>query len=134
MAVCRPPYPLLQPSAAGLRAIWVITLPAPPATLPRRRHSADLGDIFEFGAQANLDPKVYEAAMTLLGGDVSDPIVDSDGIHIVVMNERRAPQLLDYDAVRTRVWADIKTEAQEKIKNATYRYLRGKADILTADS
>jgi parvulin-like peptidyl-prolyl isomerase len=72
--------------------------------------------------------------MTLLGGDVSDPIVDSDGIHIVVMNERRAPQLLDYDAVRTRVWADIKTEAQEKIKNATYRYLRGKADILTADS
>jgi hypothetical protein len=33
LAVCRPPYPLLQPSAAGLRKIWVITPPAPPATI-----------------------------------------------------------------------------------------------------
>jgi len=40
---------------------------------------------------------------------------------------------LDYEAVRPRVWTDIKNDAQEKIKNATYQYLRSKADILAAD-
>jgi parvulin-like peptidyl-prolyl isomerase len=93
----------------------------------------DLGDIFDFAAQANLKPKVYEATKPLQSGQVSDPVNDSDGIHIVVMNERKVPQTPDYEAVRPRVWTDMKKQAQEKIKNATYQYLRSKADILAAD-
>ena len=94
----------------------------------------DVGDIFDFAAEANLSPKVYATAQKLRAGEVSDPLADSDGVHILVMNARNAPRPLDYEAVRPRVWTDIKTDAQEKIKNATYKYLRSKADILAASS
>ena len=94
----------------------------------------DMGDIFDFAAEANLSPKVYATAQKLRAGEVSDPLADSDGVHILVMNARNAPRPLDYEAVRPRVWTDIKTDAQEQIKNATYKYLRSKADILAASS
>lgn len=92
----------------------------------------DLGDIFDFAAEANLTPKTYAATQKLQSGQISDPIVDNDGIHIVVMNARKAPVALNYDQVRSRVWTDIKNEAQEKIKNSTFAYLRNKSEILTA--
>lgn len=94
----------------------------------------DLGDIFDFAAQANLGARVYAVARQLPAGHISDPINETDGVHIVVMNARKAPQALDYESVRPQVWADIKTDAQDKIKNATYGYLRSKAEILTAET
>jgi hypothetical protein len=94
----------------------------------------DLGDIFDFAAQERLQPKVYAAVKKLEAGQVSDPVSDSDGIHIVTMTRRKVPEALDFNSVRERVWSDIKTEAQDRIRNATYSYLRSKADILAADS
>jgi hypothetical protein len=94
----------------------------------------DLGDIFDFAAQEKLRPKVYAAVRKLDAGQVSDPVTDSDGIHVVVMTQRKAPRALDFNAVRERVWGDIKTESQDRIRNATYSYLRSKSDILAADS
>lgn len=93
----------------------------------------DLGDIFDFAAQANLAPKVYEATKSLQAGQVSDPISGTDGIHIVVMTARKVAQTPGFEEVRARVWTDMKRQAQEKIKNATYQYLRSKADILVTD-
>jgi hypothetical protein len=94
----------------------------------------DLDDIFDFAAQAKLNSKVYASIKDLPAGRVSDPINDIDGIHVVVMNERKISRAQDYAAVRSRVWTDIKKEAQDKIRDATYRYLRDKAEILAADS
>ena len=50
------------------------------------------------------------------------------------MISRSTPTAPDFPDVRERVWSDLKTEAQDKIRNATYGYLRNKADILAADS
>jgi PPIC-type PPIASE domain len=94
----------------------------------------DLDDIFDFAAQAKLTPNVYAVAKKLSAGQVSDPINDTDGIHIVVITARSTPKAPDFAAVRERVWADLKTEAQDNIRNATYGYLRNKADILAADA
>jgi hypothetical protein len=94
----------------------------------------DLGDIFDFAAQEKLQPKVYAAVSQLPAGQVSDPVSAGDGLHIVVMNERKMPAALNFNAVRERVWSDLKTEAQDRIRNATYNYLRSKADIIAADS
>jgi PPIC-type PPIASE domain len=94
----------------------------------------DLDDIFDFAAEAKLNPKVYAAIKNLPAGQVSDPIDAADGIHIVIINARKVSEPLDYGAVRSRVWTDLKKEAQDKIRNATYRYLRDKAEILAADS
>lgn len=90
----------------------------------------DTGEIFEFAAQAKLEAQVYAAAATLQGGQVSEPIRQSDGIHVVVMLEHRMPARQDYAAVADRVWADYKAEAQRRVQQANVRYLRGRADIL----
>lgn len=94
---------------------------------------ADLGEIFEFAAEAKLPPAVFAATRKLPVGAVSEPIVvEGEGTHIVVMGKRRQSEPLDFATVRSRVWGDIKNVQQEKVRSATLKYLRSKSMILTA--
>lgn len=88
------------------------------------------GEIFEFAAKAKLGTEVYAAVATLRGGQVSDPIRQSDGAHVVVMLEHRMPVQEDYAAAADKVWTDYKNEAQTRVREANVRYLRSRADIL----
>jgi len=80
----------------------------------------DLGDIFDFAAEAKLSPKIYAATKKLEAGQVSDPIDDSDGLHIVVMNARKQSKALDYDAVRSRVWTERHVSGGHSTKDCEY--------------
>ena len=90
----------------------------------------DTGDIFEFAAKAKLGAPVYAAAAALHGGQVSDPIQQSDGVHLVVMLEHRMPTQQDYAAAADKVWTDYKSSAQTRVLEANVAYLRRRADIL----
>jgi parvulin-like peptidyl-prolyl isomerase len=90
----------------------------------------DTGEIFEFAARAKLAREIYAAAATLQGGQVSEPIRQNDGAHVVVMIEHRMPVREDYAAAADQVWTDYKNEAQARVREANVRYLRGRADIL----
>jgi parvulin-like peptidyl-prolyl isomerase len=90
----------------------------------------DTGEIFEFAARAKLAKEVYAAAATLQGGQVSEPIRQNDGTHVVVMLEHRMPVREDYAAAADQVWTDYKNEAQARVREANVRYLRSRADIL----
>jgi parvulin-like peptidyl-prolyl isomerase len=90
----------------------------------------DTGEVFEFAAKAKLGAEVYAAAATLPGGQVSDPIPQSDGVHVVVMLEHRMPVQEDYAAAADKVWNDFKNDAQAQVREAEVRYLRSRADIL----
>ena len=90
----------------------------------------DTGEVFEFAAKAKLGAEVYAAAATLQGGQVSDPIAQSDGVHVVVMLEHRMPVQEDYAAAADKVWNDFKNDAQAQVREAEVRYLRSRADIL----
>ena len=90
----------------------------------------DTGDIFEFAAKAKLGAEVYAAAAMLHGGQVSDPIPQSDGVHVVVMLEHRMPVQQDYAAAADKVWSDYKSAARARVLEANVRYLRSRADIL----
>jgi parvulin-like peptidyl-prolyl isomerase len=90
----------------------------------------DTGEIFEFAAKAKLGPKVYAAAAILRGGQVSDPIGQSDGTHVIVMLEHRMPAQQGYAAAADKVWTDYKIDAQARVREANVRYLRSRADIL----
>jgi PPIC-type PPIASE domain len=93
--------------------------------------NADLGDIYEFAAEANLPAAVYAAATKLQTGEVSEPIsVIGEGTHIVVMVKRRNSEPQGFEEVRSRVWTDIKNEEQEKVRTSTLNYLRSKSEIL----
>jgi parvulin-like peptidyl-prolyl isomerase len=90
----------------------------------------DTGEIFEFAARAKLAREIYAAAATLQGGQVSEPIRQNDGTHVVVMIEHRMPVREDYAAAADQVWTDYKNEAQARVREANVRYLRSRADIL----
>jgi hypothetical protein len=90
----------------------------------------DTGEIFEFAAKAKLTREIYAAAATLQGGQVSVPIPQNDGVHLVVMLEHRMPVREDYAAAADRVWTDYKNDAQARVREANVRYLRARADIL----
>jgi parvulin-like peptidyl-prolyl isomerase len=90
----------------------------------------DTGEIFEFAARAKLPRDIYAVAAALKGGQVSEPLRQSDGVHVVVMLEHRMPVREDYAAAADKVWTDYKNEAQARVRDANVRYLRSRADVL----
>jgi parvulin-like peptidyl-prolyl isomerase len=90
----------------------------------------DTGEIFEFAARAKLAREIYAIVATLQSGQISEPIRQSDGVHVVVMLEHRMPVREDYATATDQVWTDYKNEAQARVREANVRYLRSRADIL----
>jgi parvulin-like peptidyl-prolyl isomerase len=93
----------------------------------------DLGDVFDFSAKARLDAPVFAVASTLSAGQTSDPVLCSDGAHIVVMMKREPPRQRPFAEVRNEVWTDLKKDAQDQVRNGNLKYLTGKADIRIAE-
>ena len=89
--------------------------------------------MFDFAAKARLDPKVFEAARSLSGGEVSDPVITSDGVHVVVMVKRVPPAQRGFAEVANEVWRDVSDDAKRRVRAANLEYLRSKADIELAD-
>jgi hypothetical protein len=93
----------------------------------------DTGNIFDFSARARLDPGVFAVATKLAPGQVSEPTIAADGgVHIVVMIERAPPLQRQYADVGNEVWADLKKEAQTQVRAANLKYLRNKANLMSA--
>jgi parvulin-like peptidyl-prolyl isomerase len=90
----------------------------------------DTGQVFEFAAKAKLGAEVYAAAARLQAGQVSEPIPQGDGVHLVVMLEHRMPVPEEYATAADKVWTDFKNDAQAQVRAAEVRYLRSRADIL----
>jgi parvulin-like peptidyl-prolyl isomerase len=93
----------------------------------------DTGDVFDFAAKARLDAPVFEAARQLHAGEISDPIMTSDGVHVVVMLKRVAPAQRSFAEVSNEVWRDMSDDAKRRVRAANFEYLRSKADIQLAD-
>lgn len=92
----------------------------------------DDGDIFEFAAQARLQPQVYAALAPLNAGEVSAPVAADDGVHLVYVRERKRPVAQGYEAAADQVWSDYKNAARARVNDGNLRYLRRRADILVA--
>jgi len=92
----------------------------------------DLGDVFDFAARARLDPAVFAAAARLASGEVDGPVAAADGPHVVVMVKRVPPMQRAFADVSNEVWRDITDDAKRRVRQATLRYLRSRADIQLA--
>jgi parvulin-like peptidyl-prolyl isomerase len=92
----------------------------------------DLGDIFEFAVRAKVDDALYKALSPLKDGEISDPVDESDGVHLIAMINRRLPVSQTFEQASDRVWADVKHEAEAKVRAANLVYLHGRADIVVA--
>jgi parvulin-like peptidyl-prolyl isomerase len=92
----------------------------------------DTGDIFQFAVRAKADDAIYKATLPLKAGEISEPLEESDGVHIIVMIKHLFPVAQNFDEASNRVWTDIKNEAQSKVNAANIAYLKSRADIIVA--
>jgi parvulin-like peptidyl-prolyl isomerase len=93
---------------------------------------ADSGDIFQFALRAKLDDPLYQATLALHDGEVSDPVPESDGVHVVAMIKHRFPVRQTFEEASNQLWTDVKKEAQARVRSANLTYLRSRADIILA--
>jgi len=93
---------------------------------------ADTGDIFQFALRAKFDDTLYQATLPLHDGEVSDPVPEGDGVHLIVMIKHRFPVQQTFEEASNQVWTDVKKEAQAKVRSANLTYLRSRADIILA--
>jgi hypothetical protein len=90
------------------------------------------GDTLDFAAQIHLGPKLFAAAQKLTDGQVSDPIADADGVHVLVMHHRQQPIAADFDSVRNNVYNDYIKAEEAGQQQANLKYLRSSAQIMLA--
>ena len=94
-------------------------------------HASD--EQFYFAQRIHLGDALYEHALALNDGDVSEPVAAADGLHIVQMVKNIKPLPLTFERVRSEVLNDYVTAAKKRLEDADLQYLRDKADILIAD-
>jgi parvulin-like peptidyl-prolyl isomerase len=90
------------------------------------------GSIFQFAVRAKASDALYEAILPLQGGQVSAPIVESEGVHLILMIERHLPVPQTLEEASDRLWKDVRSQALEKAKAANLSYLRARAEIVVA--
>ena len=86
----------------------------------------------DFAAKLHLGPTLYPAAQRLTEGQVSDPVPDTDGLHVLVMEQRRMPTLADFPAARAAVYADYREDIAKAAQQENVRVLRSQAQIVLA--
>lgn len=94
-------------------------------------HASD--EQFYFAQKIHLGEALYERALTLNDGDVSEPLAVDDGVHLVQMVKQVKPLPLTFERVRSQVLNDYITAAKKRLEDADLQYLREKGDILIAD-
>jgi PPIC-type PPIASE domain len=97
----------------------------------RSGRAAD-GEELDFAAKLHLGDKLYQVATTLHDGEVSDPVVDWDGIHILIMQQHQFPKVADFHSVRDRVYLDFRNAASNRATEENLSLLRRQASILLA--
>jgi len=91
------------------------------------------GEQFYFAQRIHLGDALYERALTLNDGDVSEPVAAADGVHVIQMVKHVKPLPLTFERVRSQVLNDYVTAEKKRLEDADLRYLHDKADILIAD-
>ncbi len=97
----------------------------------RSGRTAD-GEELDFAVKLHLGDKLYQVATTLHDGEISDPVSDWDGVHILIMQRHLFPKVADFSAVRDRVYLDFRTAASNRATEENLSLLRRQANILLA--
>ncbi len=86
----------------------------------------------DFAARLHLGEQLYAAATALGTGEISDPIVQSDGVHVLVMQQRQPPAVEDFAGARAQVYNDFRLAMTDAAAEQNLQYLRSQAQILLA--
>ena len=87
---------------------------------------------FYFAAKIHLGVTIYDKVVSLDDGQVSEPIQDKDGFHVVQMVKNVRPVPLSFERARSQVLTDYKNSEQARLMNNTVSFLRNRSKILIA--
>ena len=90
------------------------------------------GSEFYFAAKLHLGDALFETARTLSSGQVSDPVVQPDGVHILLMQQNQPPLPVRYEDAQDRVLRDFLAAKVARLQVSNERFLRTRADIKIA--
>ena len=98
------------------------------------RSSGRVGDgsEFYFAAKLHLGDALFEQARAMGDGQVSDPAVQPDGVHVLVMKRNQQPLPVRYEDARDRVLRDFLAAKGARLQVSNERFLRTRADIKVA--
>jgi parvulin-like peptidyl-prolyl isomerase len=126
-------FPTPEAAATAVRAIRAGT---PIVAALEQGHGRDSGKVngeeFYFAAKIHLGDRLFSVARTLADGAVSDPVVEPDGVHVLIMTRNSKPVPLDFAAARERVLADYRADASKRLLGGDESFLRKRANILIA--
>ena len=88
------------------------------------------GEELDFAAKIHLGDKLYAAVQDSTAGEITDPVVDRDGVHVLAIGKRIPSVQLTFDQASNQVFTDFKKDAQQNVQDANIRYLKNKAQIL----
>jgi hypothetical protein len=92
----------------------------------------DNGEQLDFAAKIHLGEKLYAVATTLDDGEISDPVVEPDGVHVLIMDRRMPARVADFESVRERVYKDFRNTQRRRADAENLQFLRRNAQILLA--
>jgi hypothetical protein len=90
------------------------------------------GEELDFAAKLHLGEKLYAVASQMRDGEISDPIVDGNEVHILVMERHQFPKVADFSAVRDKVYTDFRNTESNHATSENLSLLRSQASILLA--
>ena len=90
------------------------------------------GEEYYFAARLHLGERRFDVARGLNSGQVSNPVVMPDGVHVLVVTKNELPVVSPYDEVRDRVLADYRANKVARMQSGADAYLRKRADIQIA--
>ena len=86
----------------------------------------------DFVVKMRLGDKLFEFASALGNGEISEPVIDVDGVHVLVMDVRRPASVADFSSVRDKVYQAYRREQGELATAENVRLLRNQAQIILA--
>jgi hypothetical protein len=86
----------------------------------------------DFAAKLHLGDKLFQIARALEDGQVSDPVTDADGVHLLIMQRRIPERVADFDSVRDKVYSEYKDSERRRAAEENLAILRREAHIVLA--
>ncbi len=86
----------------------------------------------DFSAKIHLGADLYKVAKTLSTGEVSDPVVQNDGVHVLIMDQRQPQTVMPFDKVRNKVYLAYRKAEEDQATQENLKVLRSRASILVA--
>lgn len=86
----------------------------------------------DFVMKTRLGNRLYEVAHAMVDGQVSDPVADTDAVHLLIMDKRVPEHSADFESVRGNVYNEYRDELRRRANEQNVQFLRRDARILLA--